>query len=218
MDFDYIIKVLPLFRAATWLTLTLSLLGILFSLILGTLCAVIQYYKIPVLRQIVYGYIELARNTPLMIHLFFLYFALPRLGILLEGRTCAIIGLTFLGGSYMSEAIRAGLSAVSRAQLEAGMSLGFGKIKLLRHVIMPQAVAVALPVISATTIFLMKETSVVSIVALPDLLYLAKDLLKEGHSTESNVLLVVCYLVIILPVSLIFSYLERRARFAGFGT
>jgi polar amino acid transport system permease protein len=217
MDFAFTLKVLPLFGAATWLTLTLSFFGVLFALILGTICAVIQFYKIPVLRQIVYGYIELARNTPLMIQLFFLYFALPRLGILLEGRTCAIIGLTFLGGAYMSEAIRSGLSAVGRTQLETGMSLGFGKIKLLRYIIMPQALSVALPVISATTIFLMKETSVVSIVALPDLLYLAKDLLKEGHSMECNFLLVLCYLIIILPVSLIFSYFERRSRFAGFG-
>jgi polar amino acid transport system permease protein len=197
--------------------LTLAFFGILFSLVVGTFCAVISYYKIPVLRQAVYVYIELARNTPLMIQLFFLYFALPRIGILLEGKTCAIIGLTFLGGAYMAEAIRSGLSAVGRTQIETGMSLGFGKVRLLRYVIMPQALSVALPVISATIIFLMKETSVVSIVALPDLLYLAKDLLKEGHSTECNLLLVLCYILIILPVSLVFSYWERRSRFAGFG-
>jgi polar amino acid transport system permease protein len=217
MDFAFILKVLPLFGAATWLTLTLSFFGVLFALIVGTICAVIIYYNVPVLKRIVAAYIELARNTPLMIQLFFLYFALPRLGILLSGKTCAILGLTFLGGAYMAEAIRSGLSAVGRTQIETGMSLGFGKVKLLRYIIMPQALSVALPVISATTIFLMKETSVVSIVALPDLLYLAKDLIKEGHSFETNLLLVLCYILIILPVSLIFSYFERRSRFAGFG-
>ncbi|MDR2406130.1 MAG: amino acid ABC transporter permease, partial [Deltaproteobacteria bacterium] len=185
MDIAFTLKVLPLFGAATWLTLTLSFFGVLFAIILGTLCAIVTYYQIPVLKRIVGAYIELARNTPLMIQLFFLYFALPKLGILLSGKTCAILGLTFLGGAYMAEAIRSGLSAVGRTQIETGMSLGFGRIKLLRYIIMPQAIAVALPVISATTIFLMKETSVVSIVALPDLLYLAKDLLKEGHSFES---------------------------------
>ncbi|MDR2352270.1 MAG: ABC transporter permease subunit [Deltaproteobacteria bacterium] len=161
MDFAFIIKVLPLFGAATWLTLTLSFFGVLFALIVGTICAVIIYYNVPVLKRVVGAYIELARNTPLMIQLFFLYFALPRLGILLSGKTCAILGLTFLGGAYMAEAIRSGLSAVGRTQIETGMSLGFGKVKLLRYIIMPQALSVALPVISATTIFLMKETSVV---------------------------------------------------------
>ncbi|MDR2200287.1 MAG: amino acid ABC transporter permease [Deltaproteobacteria bacterium] len=218
MDIDFILKVLPFYGAATWVTLTLAFYGVLFSLIVGTICAVINFYKIPVLRRIVYAYVEMGRNTPLMIQLFFLYFALPRLGIMIDGKHCAIIGLTFLGGAYMSEAIRSGLSAVGRIQVETGMSLGFGKLKLLRYIIMPQAVAVALPVIAATTIFLMKETSVVSIVAMQDLVYLAKDLLKEGHSAESNFLLVVSYLIIILPVSLVFSYLERRSRFAGFGS
>jgi polar amino acid transport system permease protein len=152
-----------------------------------------------------------------MIQLFFLYYGLPRLGILLEGRTCAIIGLSFLGGAYMAEAFRGGLSAVGKTQIEAGLSLGLTRLQLLRYVILPQALSVALPVISATTIFLMKETSVFSIVALPDLMYLAKDLLKEGHSAESNIMLVISYLIIILPVSLIFGYFERRSRFAGFG-
>lgn len=118
----------------------------------------------------------------------------------------------------MAEAFRGGFSAVGKTQLEAGLSLGLSRLQLLRYVIFPQALAVSLPVISASTIFLMKETSVFSIVALPDLMYLAKDLLKEGHSIESNLMLVISYLVIILPVSLFFAYLERRARFAGFGS
>ncbi|MDR2339456.1 MAG: amino acid ABC transporter permease [Deltaproteobacteria bacterium] len=217
MDTSFISQSLPLFAKATWLTLVLSFFGVVFSIVVGTFCAIINFYKIPVLRRIVYAYIEVARNTPLIVQLFFLYYALPRLGMVLDGKTCAVVGLTFLGGAYMAEAIRSGLQSVGRTQIETGMSLGFGKIKLMRYIIIPQALAVALPVISATTIFLMKETSVVSIVALHDLLYVAKDLLKEGHALQSNLMLVVCYLILILPVSLGFSYLERRSRFAGFG-
>ncbi|MDR1166728.1 MAG: amino acid ABC transporter permease [Deltaproteobacteria bacterium] len=218
MDFNFIIHCLPLFVAAAKLTVTLAFFGIALSLAVGALCAVANYYKVPVLKQLANAYIEIARNTPLMIQLFFLYFGLPRLGILLDGKTCAIVGLSFLGGAYMAEAFRGGLVAVSKTQIEAGLSLGLNRFQLLRHVVFPQALAVAVPVISATAIFLMKETSVFSIVALPDLMYLAKDLLKEGHSAESNFLLVISYLVIILPVSLFFSYLERRFRFAGFGS
>ncbi|MDR2349785.1 MAG: amino acid ABC transporter permease [Deltaproteobacteria bacterium] len=217
MDLSFIIKWLPLFGAAAWLTVSLAFVGVVVSVALGFLCAGIKYYRIPVLRELVSVYVEVGRNTPLMIQLFFLYFGLPRLGILLEGRTCAIVGLSFIGGAYMAEAIRGGLSAVGKNQTESGLSLGLSRLQLLRHVIMPQAMAVALPVIGATAIFLLKETSVFSIVALPDLMYLAKDLLKEGHSAESNMMLVVAYLVIILPVSLFFAFLERRARHAGFG-
>jgi polar amino acid transport system permease protein len=195
----------------------LAFWGILMSAALGLICALIRYWKIPVLQRIIGMYIELARNTPLMIQLFFLYYGLPRLGLLLEGSTCAIVGLTFLGGAYMAEAYRGGLVAVSRSQIEIGLSIGLRPFQVLRYVVFPQALAVALPALTATSIFLIKETSVFSIVALKDLMYVAKDLLREGHSTESNLLLIVSYLAIILPVSLIFGYLERKVRFAGFG-
>ncbi|MDR1297093.1 MAG: amino acid ABC transporter permease [Deltaproteobacteria bacterium] len=206
-----------MFLKAARLTVTLAFWGVVLSLALGLACALVRYWRVPVLRRVVGAYIELARNTPLMIQLFFLYYGLPRLGVLWEGETCAIVGMAFLGGSYMAEAIRGGLVAVSKSQIEAGMSIGLRPVQLLRHVVIPLALAVALPAITATAIFLIKETSVFSIVALPDLMYMAKDLLKEGHSSESNLMLVVSYLVIILPVSLFFGWLERRARFAGFG-
>ncbi|MDR2443030.1 MAG: amino acid ABC transporter permease [Deltaproteobacteria bacterium] len=217
MDFQFIVRVSPMFVKGAWLTVSLAFWGLVLSLTIGLFCALVRYWRWPVISRLAGVYIELARNTPLMIQLFFLYYGLPRLGVLLEGRTCAIVGLAFLGGGYMAEAIRGGLTAVSRGQIEAGLSIGFKRFDLLRYVILPQALAVSLPAITATCIFLIKETSVFSIVALPDLMYVAKDLLKEGHSTESNLLLVLSYLVIILPVSLVFGYLERRVRFAGFG-
>jgi polar amino acid transport system permease protein len=206
-----------MFIKAARLTVTLAFWGIAFSAILGLFCALIRYWRIPFLKILVGIYIELARNTPLMIQLFFLYYGLPRLGLLLEGETCAIVGMTFLGGAYMAEAFRGGLSAISHTQIEMGMSLGLRQFQVLRYIILPQAMSVALPALTATSIFLIKETSVFSIVALPDLMYVAKDLLKEGHSTESNLMLVLSYLVIIFPVSLFFAWLERRSRYAGFG-
>jgi polar amino acid transport system permease protein len=218
LDLDFILAKGPIFLAAAQLTVTVAFFGILLSAVVGLLCAVVKFYRWPVAHRLVSAYIELARNTPLMVQLFFLYFGLPRLGFIWEGQTCAILGLTFLGGGYMAEAFRGGLSAVGKDQVEAGLSIGLNRFQLLRYVIVPQALAVSLPAISATTIFLMKETSVFSIVALPDLMYVAKDLLKEGHSSETNTLLVASYLAVILPISLIFAWLERRLRFAGFGS
>ena len=217
LDIAFIIKSAPLYAEAASRTVVWALAGITLSVILGLVCSLIRYYRIPGLKRVACVYIELSRNTPLMIQLFFLYFGLTRVGLKLESVTCAIIGLAFLGGGYMAEAFRGGLEAVSRVQIEAGLSIGLSRPQLVRYVILPQAFAVAVPAITANTIFLMKETSVFSIIALGDLVYVFKDLVREGNSNENNLMLVAFYLVIILPVSLFFAYLERRVRRAGFG-
>jgi polar amino acid transport system permease protein len=164
------------------------------------------------------GYIELARNTPLLIQLYFLYYGVSKLGLVMSGEMCAIIGLTFLGGGYMAEAFRSGLEAVSKAQVDSGLSIGLDKAQLVRHVILPQALSVALPALGANCIFLIKETSVVSIIALQDIMSLTKELIGMYYRTaESLAMLVVCYLLILLPASFMFTRLERKLRYAEFG-
>lgn len=219
MDTNFILNSIPLYVKATQLTLMLSFWGILFGVVLGIICAVIDYYKVPVLKYIVKVYVEVSRNTPLLIQLFFLYYGLTQFGIRLEGETCAIIGLTFLGGSYMAEALRSGLDAVHKTQVESGLSLGLTKTQLMRYIILPQACAVAVPSFVANVIFLMKETSVVSAIALADLMFVAKDLIGMYYRTsEALLMLVVAYLIILLPVSIAFSLLERRLRSHGLGS
>ena len=164
------------------------------------------------------AYIELSRNTPLLIQLFFLYFGLPRIGLVLSSEACAVVGLIFLGGSYMAESFRSGLEAVSQTQHEVGLSIGLTPFQVFRYVVLPQAVAVALPSFSANVIFLIKETSVFSAVALADLMYVAKDLIGLYYETDVALgMLVVAYLLMLLPISLVFSWIERRLRYAGFG-
>lgn len=217
-DVPFIIKSIPLYAEAMKVTLVIGLLGIALSLVIGLLCSIITYYQVKGFKRIVAIYIELSRNTPLLIQLFFLYYGLPQLGIKLESTTCAIIGLTFLGGSYMAEAFRSGLEAVSKTQIEAGLSIGLTKPQLVRYVILPQAIAVAIPGIGANAIFLLKETSVFSAVALADLMFVAKDLIGMYYKTnEALLVLVVAYLIILLPMSLAITLLERRIRYAGFG-
>ena len=213
MDFDFIAKFSPMFVKAGILTLKLAFYGILLSIIIGFICTLIKYKRLLLLSPLVSAYIELSRNTPLLIQLFFLYYGLPKLGVQISGFTCAIVGLAFLGGSYMSESFRLGFEAVRKSQIEAGLSIALSKNQLLRYVILPQAFSVALPSISANVIFLLKETSIVSIVALADLVYVAKDLIGLYYKTdEALFMLVISYLVIILPVSLALSYVEKRVR------
>ncbi|MBR1561050.1 MAG: amino acid ABC transporter permease [Clostridia bacterium] len=218
MDTEFIRKFLPMYVKAAGLTLRLGAAGILLSLAVGAVCCLVRYYKVPVLRRVAGVYIELARNTPLLVQLFFLYFGLPKVGVKLSAETCAIVGLTFLGGAYMAEALRSGLEAVDRVQHEAGMCLGLTPMQNMRFVILPQALATAIPAIGANAVFLIKETSVFSAVALADLMYVAKDLIGMYYKTdEALLMLTVAYLVLLLPISIVFSLLERRLRHAGFG-
>ena len=123
MDFEFIREQTPLYIEAAKLTLHMAVIGVLLAIVVGLVCSMIKYFRIPVLRQIVECYIELSRNTPLLIQLFFLYFGLPKIGIVLSSEQCAITGLTFLGGSYMAEAFRSGLETIEPIQEESARSL-----------------------------------------------------------------------------------------------
>lgn len=218
LDFEFMLKYLPWYIDAAILTVKVAFFGILFSLIVGILCAIVQYHKVPILRRIVCVYIEISRNTPLLVQLFFLYFGLPKIGIVWSAEICAIVGLAFLGGSYMSESLRSGLESVEKSQIESAASLGMSKALTLKEVIFPQALAVSVPGVCANVIFLIKETSVVSGIALADLMYVTKDLIGLYYETdEALIMLVIFYLIILLPISIVASTLERRLRYAGFG-
>lgn len=213
MDFSVIADNIPVYAQAAILTVRVAAKGIVLAFIVGALVAGVRFFRVPVLRQIARAYIEVSRNTPLLVQLFFLYFGLPKLGVVLESETCAVVGLAFLGGSYMAEAIRAGLEGVAPIQMQSSLSLGMSRMQALRHVVAPQALALSLPALTANIIFLIKETSVVSIVALPDLVFTAKEQIGQTYETrEALFLLVFFYLLILLPISLIAGRVERRVR------
>ncbi|CUX38860.1 Glutamine transport system permease protein GlnP [Clostridium sp. C105KSO15] len=218
MDFEFIRAYMPLYAEAAGMTLRISFLGILLSAAIGLMCSLVKIFNIPVLKSIANGYIEVSRNTPLLIQLFFLYFGLPKIGLVLSSESCAVTGLAFLGGSYMAEAFRTGIEQVPVIQSESGLSLGLTKGQVFRHIILPQAITTSVPVFCANIIFLIKETSVFSAVALADLMFVAKDLIGIYYKTdEALLMLVVAYLIILLPISLFCSWIERKVRYAEFG-
>ena len=219
MNWELIFPYLPLYQKAAWLTVKIGSAGVVLAIVIGLLCAAVQYYKIPILKRIAAVYIELSRNTPLLVQLFFIYYGLPKIGIKTDAQMCGIAGLAFLGGSYMAEAFRSGLEAVEPIQTESAVSLGMNRYQTMRYVILPQAISISVPAFMANVIFLLKETSVFSAISLMDLMFTAKDLIGLYYkTTESLFLLVVFYLLILLPVSLIGSVIERRLRYAGFGS
>lgn len=218
MNFEVMREYVPIYKDAMLLTLHIGWIGVLCSIMIGLVAALVQRYQIPVLKWIVKAYIEIFRNTPLLIQLFFIYFGLPKAGISISAEVCGAAGLALLGGSYMAEAFRSGLEAVEPIQMESAFSLGMSHAQALWYVILPQAVSISVPAFMGNIIFLLKETSVFSAISLMDLMFTAKDLIGLYHKTaECLVLLVIFYLIILLPVSVAGGLLERRLRHAGFG-
>ena len=218
MNWHYIIQAAPRFFHAAKLTLELAAYGIVLSLAVGLAAAVCMAYRLPVLDRLSRGYVELSRNTPLLFQLFFLYYGLPKIGIKIDGFTCGVMALVFLGGGYMAEALRAGLLAVPKGQTEAAKAIGLGNVQIFRYVVLPQAWAVSLPAIAANVLFLIKETSVIGAVSVAELMFVTKDIIGMDYKTnEALFLLFVSYLIILLPVSVWARYAERKVRRAKYG-
>ena len=218
LDTAFILGTLPAFLKAVGVTLQVGLIAIATSLLVALVNATLLVLRTPYLSRLVKTYVELARNTPLLIQLFFVYFALPSLGLKISGFAAAIITMTFMGGAYLTEVLRAGIEAVPRAQLESGRSIGLSEGQLLRHVVLPQAGILSLPALFANFIFLLKETTVVSAVAVPEILYTTKNYIALYYKTYEmlTVLTLLCVLLF-LPLSLLLRYVERRLQHGQFG-
>ncbi len=213
MDASIIRSYLPIFAQAFTLTVIIGWIGIVLSILIGMLSAFVLYFKLPVLATVVRCYVELFRNTPLLVQLFFLYYGLPSAGVRMSAQVCGVVGLGLLGGSYMTETLRSGLETVPLSQKESAYSLGFSKAQLFVDIILPQAVSVSVPAVTANIIFLLKETSVFSAISLMDLMFTAKDLIGLYYNTtESLILLVLFYICMILPVSFVGNWIEKRSR------
>ncbi len=218
MDLSVIQQSLPLFVHAFFTTLWLSVVGIALAAVIGVGCALVRFYDIPFLSRAASAYEELFRNTPLLIQLFFLYYALPTLGIKLSAYTCAIVGLALLGGAYMAGAFRGGFGGVPRIQTESARALGLTRVQNARHVVLPQGLALSIAPFAANAIFLVKETSIFTAIAVPELTNEARDLIgMYYHTNEYLLMLVIGYAIILVPLSIGLTLLERRVRSGAFG-
>ena len=218
MNVEVINSYIPLYIKAFWLTVRIGWLGIILALAIGVIAAFILHFKIPVLSKITAVYVELFRNTPLLVQLFFIYFALPKIGLSIPAEACGVIGLGLLGGSYMAEAIRSGLDSIPETQTESALALGMTRQQTFQNVILPEALTLSVPDVIANIIFLLKETSVFSAISLMDLMFTAKDLIGLYYNTtEALFMLVIFYVVMLLPVSVLGSLAEKKVRYRTFG-
>ncbi|TBU97251.1 amino acid ABC transporter permease [Stutzerimonas kirkiae] len=218
-DWNFVLSTLPAFLKAVGVTLQVGAIAIGTSLLVALCNAALLACRVPLLQVLVKVYVEVARNTPLLIQLFFIYFALPSVGIRISGFASAVIAMTFLGGAYLTEVLRAGVEAVPRAQIESGLAIGLSRWQLLCHVILPQAGLLSLPALFANFIFLLKETTVVSAVAVPEILYTTKSYIALYYKTyEMLAVMAALCVLLFLPLSLLLGYLERRLQHGQFGS
>lgn len=152
-------------------TLLISLLALALALSVGVVFGLFSASHSMVLRGIVRVFVEIYQNTPLVIQLFFLYNGLPYMGIVLPVFAIGVLGVGLYHGAYISEVVRAGIAAVPSGQLEASMSQGFTYGQSMRHIVLPQAVRMILPSLANQAVNLIKNTSVLAMIAGGELMY-----------------------------------------------
>jgi polar amino acid transport system permease protein len=160
---------LPQLMAGAWLTLRLSVGAFALGFVIAVLCAAGRSFGPAPVRVAVSAYVEVIRNTPLLVQLFVIYFSLPALGLRLDANEAALAGLALNFGGYATEIIRSGILSVPRGQLEAGRALGLSWARIFRHVVLMQALAVAYPAVASQFILLLLGSSIVSAISASEL-------------------------------------------------
>jgi cystine transport system permease protein len=168
---------LPLMLMGAAWTLLLAVASVFFGAIIGTLVAVTRLAKVPVLSQFATLYVSCMRGTPLLVQLFVIYFGLPSIGIQFDPISAGILGLSLNVGAYLSETIRGAINGVEHGQWNAARSLGLTQAQTLRYIIGPQALRLAVPSLSNSLISLIKDTSLVSVIAVGELMLATKEVI-----------------------------------------
>ncbi len=196
-------------------TLQISSISLIFALLIGLITAFLRLSNTKIARLLARLYIETMRNTPLLIQIFFIYFVLgPVLG--LERYPSAILALSLFEGAYISEIFRSGINSIDKGQTEAGFSLGLSTYLTYRHIILPQAIRNTLPPLTNQAISLIKDSALVSTIAIYDLTMQAQSIIAETFLTfEIWFTIALMYLLITVSLSFVVSYMEKRLQIAG---
>lgn len=171
--FNLIANYYPKYIDATLVTLKVSFFALLIGLILGVVVCMAKISKIKVLEILATIYIEVLRNTPLLVQILIIYFALPEFGIKFSAFMSAIIALSINSGAYISEILRAGINAIDKGQVEAGRSLGLNYWQTMKLIVLPQAFKNSLPALGNEFISLVKESSIVSFIGVTEIMFVA---------------------------------------------
>lgn len=208
--FDVFTKILPALADGIPVTLNLFWVTLVFSIPLGFLIALVRVSKVKLLRMISGFYIWVMRGTPLLLQIFFIYFVLPYIGIRLDNFFSAAVAFVLNYAAYFAEIFRSGIGAIDKGQYEGAKALGFTKRQTMQKIVIPQMVRVVLPPVSNETITLVKDTSLVSIVSLADVMLTTKKMVNTLASPMPYAVAAIFYLAMTFVLTLIFQALEKR--------
>ena len=204
-------KALPYLTEGAALTVGISFLAMLGALVIGLAFALASQLRWRIVRGVVTAYVEVFRNTPLLIQIFFIYFGLPIVLFRLPAFGSGLLALTLYGAAYNCEIFRAGLEAVPRGQREAARSTGLTPWQEARYVIVPQALRISFPALGNNLISLVKNSSLVSAIGMVELMFVANDIsFNNFRSFEVYGAAVVYYMLLVLTLSRLLHVLERR--------
>ena len=194
------------------ITIEISIASIICSFIIGTLLGIIRYAKIKYLSAIVGFIIDLIRNLPLLLIIFFTYFGLPNIGVKPEIIPAAIMALTVFESSMVAEIVRSGINSIDYGQTEGALANGLTKWQALRLVVLPQAIKNMLPALVSQFISLVKDTSLATIIVLPELMYHAQIIYGQNtnYIIPMFVALAVLYFIVCYSLSLLARYLDKH--------
>ena len=192
------------------ITLTIFAVTLILSIPLGGLASLGRISNFAPLRYLMEFYVWVMRGTPLMLQLLFVYFALPMVGIMLPDFAAALLAFTLNYTAYFAEIFRAGIQAIPKGQYEAAVALGLKHWQMMRHVIFPQVLRVVLPPISNETINLVKDTSLIYILAMNDLLRVARTIVQREFDMTPFVIAGIFYLAMTAVLTWIFKKLEQK--------
>ncbi len=205
-QFGPVFEAWPLLLHGTWMTIQLSFLAMVLGSAVAVLCAWGKTAGPAPLRWLINAYIEVIRNTPFLVQLFFFFFALPTIGVRWSPYTAALVAMVFNLGAYATEIVRAGIESIPRGQIEAGTALSLSRYEIFRFVILKPAMRAIYPALTSQFILLMLASSVVSVISADDLTSVAANLQSQTfRSFEIYIVITGIYLLLTLA----FSYLFR---------
>lgn len=211
MDFSILTENLNLYLEGFKNTVIASLIALVCSFFLGMIIAVLRIAPIKLLNWIGTIYVEFFRNIPVLIITFFFYYGLASIGLTFDGLTSGTIALTIYTSSFIAEAIRAGIVSVPKGQMEAARSSGLTYIQTMRFIILPQAIKIVIPPLGNQFINLVKNSSILGVVAGLDLMYQADLISTRSFVTfDVYIFVAVFYLILTIPLSLGVGYFEKR--------
>ena len=211
VDWGFVVGSGPYILQGAGITILVSVLSILMGTTLAIAGALGRLSTNPVIYAIASLYVSLVRGTPLLVQIFFAYYALPQAGIVLDPIPTGIAALGFNYGAYMTEIFRAGIQAVPRGQREAAEALGMPSARIFRRIVLPQAIRIVVPAIGNEFIAMIKDSSLVSIITVQELLWRAENVGRaEFQTIPAFLMAALAYWILTIIFSIFQERLERR--------